>query len=161
MASSIVLRTAVAADADFLLSVYASTRAEELASTDWTPEQKDQFCRMQFQAQDAHYRLNYPGARFDVIMDGDTPVGRLYVDRWAAEIRIMDIALLPEHRGRGFGTHWLRQLQAEAAAAGKTLSIHVERFNPALRLYERLGFRLKEDKGVYLLLEWTAATAVR
>jgi ribosomal protein S18 acetylase RimI-like enzyme len=52
------------------------------------------------------------------------------------------------------GTLLLRELQDEAAASGRSLSIHVERFNPALRLYERLGFQLLEDKGVYLLLEW-------
>jgi hypothetical protein len=34
--------------------------------------------------------------------------------------------------------------------------IHVERQNPALALYERLGFRLLEDRGVYLFLEWRA-----
>ena len=50
----------------------------------------------------------------------------------------------------------LRGLQSEAAAAGKPLRIHVERFNPALRLYERLGFRLVEDHGLYLFLEWRA-----
>jgi ribosomal protein S18 acetylase RimI-like enzyme len=76
------------------------------------------------------------------------------VDRWDKEIRIMDIALLPEHRGVGIGTGLLRELQEEARAAGKSLSIHVEKFNPALRLYERLGFQPQEDKGVYLLMVW-------
>jgi len=33
-------------------------------------------------------------------------------------------------------------------------AIHVERFNPALRLCERLGFRQIDDRGVYLFLEW-------
>ncbi len=74
--------------------------------------------------------------------------------RWPDEICIVDIALLPEFCNRGIGTTILRTLQAEASAAGKPLRIHVERFNPALRLYERLGFRLVEDRGVYLFLEW-------
>ncbi len=66
----------------------------------------------------------------------------------------MDIALLPEHRGAKIGTRLIGELQREAATAGKALSIHVEKFNAALRLYERLGFRVREDKGVYLLMEW-------
>lgn len=79
------------------------------------------------------------------------PRGRdLYVSRWSEEIRIVDIALLPDSCNRGIGTALLRQLQAEAQASGKPLRIHVERFNPALPLYERLGFRQIEDKGVYL-----------
>jgi GNAT superfamily N-acetyltransferase len=77
-----------------------------------------------------------------------------YVSRWSEEIRIVDIALLPDSCNRGIGTALLRELQAEAQASGKPLRIHVERFNPALKLYERLGFREIEDKGVYLFLEW-------
>jgi GNAT superfamily N-acetyltransferase len=65
-----------------------------------------------------------------------------------------DIALLPEYCNRGIGTTLLRDLQSEAAAAGKPLRIHVERFNPTLRLYERLGFRQIDDRGVYLFMEW-------
>jgi hypothetical protein len=52
-----------------------------------------------------------------------------------------DIALLPEDCNRGIGTTLLRGLQSEAAASGKPLRIHVERFKLALRPYERLGFR--------------------
>ena len=150
------LRLACSEDADFLCSVYASTRAEELAATDWSAEQKRAFCRQQFDAQDTHYRAHYPTAEFSILERGGVAVGRLYVDRWAQEIRIMDIALLPEHRGAGIGTKLLQELQEEARAAGKALTIHVEKFNPALRLYERLGFKVREDKGVYLLMEWRA-----
>jgi GNAT superfamily N-acetyltransferase len=109
---------------------------------------------MQFAAQAQYYREHYPNTSFDVIVLDDQPVGRLYVSRWTDEIRIVDIALLPEFCGRGIGTSLLRQLQQEALAARKPLRIHVERFNPALRLYERLGFTQIEDKGVYLFLEW-------
>ena len=137
--------------------VYASTREEELAQTNWTTEQKRVFCQMQFEAQTAHYLQHYLTAEYYVIEAGHDPVGRLYVDRWSREIRIMDIAILPEYRGKGIGTRLLVDLQKEAAGCGKILSIHVERMNPALVLYERLGFRMVEDKGVYLLLEWHAA----
>ena len=85
---------------------------------------------------------------------GRPAAGRLYVARWSDEIRIVDIALLPDYGNRGIGTTLLRELQSEAAAAGRPLRIHVERFNPALRFYERLGFRQIEDKGVYLFMEW-------
>ena len=143
-----------AEDGPFLEAVYASTRAEELAMVPWAAEQKSAFCRMQFTAQTEHYRQHYPTAAYFVIEHDGVGLGRLYVDRWEKEIRIMDITLLPGHRGAGNGTRLLRVLQEEARAAGKTLGIHVEKFNPALRLYERLGFRAKEDKGVYLLMEW-------
>ena len=150
----ISLRPITPADDSFLAGLYASTRAEELAVTGWSDEEKAVFCRRQYDAQSAHYLENYPGASLQVIERVGEPVGRLYVARWKREIRIMDIAVLPEHRGAGIGTKLLRELQDEARAAGKTLTIHVERFNPALQLYERLGFKMVEDKGVYLLLEY-------
>jgi GNAT superfamily N-acetyltransferase len=148
------LEDATGEDAEFLCGVYASTRADELSVTNWTDEQKAQFCRMQFTAQTTDYRANYPDARCSVIQRGGAPVGRLYVHRIEREIRIIDISLLPEHRGAGIGTRFLRDLQREAASVNKDLTIHVEKFNPALRLYLRLGFQPVEDKGVYLLMKW-------
>jgi GNAT superfamily N-acetyltransferase len=150
------LRTARPEDEQFLRAVYASTRAVELARVLWSNEQKRAFTDMQFAAQDADYRRNYPDAQYSIIEVQGVPAGRLYVDRCSKEIRIIDIALLPEHQRTGIGTKLLRALQDEARAAGKTLTIHVEKFNPALRLYQRLGFRQIEDKGVYLFLEWNS-----
>src|ERR1044072_2458404 len=144
------LRPIAPADDAFLARVYASSRAEELAVTGWPEELKADFCRRQFDAQSAYYAENYPGASFQIIERKGWPVGRLYVDRWEKEIRIVDITLLPEFRGSGIGTKLLRDLQKEARADKKSLTIHVERFNRALGLYQRLGFEQVEDKGVYL-----------
>ena len=119
----------------------------------WDDTQKEAFLRMQFDAQDAWWHEHYADASFDVIVVGGELAGRLYVHRGETEIRIVDIALLPEHRGNRIGTRLLHELLDEADAAGKRVTIHVERLNPALRLYERLGFALAEDKGVDLFLE--------
>lgn len=152
--SAVTFRPIRPEDEEFLAALYASTREEELAPVPWSAEQKAAFLRMQFDAQHQHYRQHYPDARFDLVLAGGEPIGRLYVDRWPAEIRLIDIALVPAWRNRGIGGELLRELMAEAEAAGKPLTIHVERFNPALRLYERLNFRQIEDKGVYHLMEW-------
>ena len=152
---AIALRPVTAADMDFLLRVYASTRTEELATiADWTEEQKDAFVRQQFAAQHAWYLEHYVGAQFDVIDVDGVPAGRLYVHRREREIRLMDITLLPEFRGQGIGGALLAGLLAEASATGKPLTIHVEKYNPAMRLYRRLGFVTIADRGPYDLLEW-------
>src|SRR5438045_5130823 len=156
----ISLRLSTASDDSFLARVYASSRAEELVITGWPEELKANFCRSQFDAQSAYYATNYPDASFQIIERDGWPIGRLYVARWEKEIRIVDITLLPEFRGSGVGTKLLRDLQTEARSAGKSLTIHVERFNRALGLYERLGFREVEDKGVYLLMEWKERAAL-
>jgi len=148
------LRPATAEDREFLFGVFASTRDQEMAAVPWTPEQKDVFLRMQFQAQDQYYRAQYPGSEFLVILAPDGPAGRLYVYHSEQEILLLDISLLPAYRKRGLGTRLLQDLQAESRTAGKPLRIHVERMNPALTLYERLGFRRIEDQGVYWYMEW-------
>ena len=148
------LRPITAEDDPFLRRLFASTRAEELAITGWNDEQKAAFCRMQFDAQSAHYRKHYAGASFDIIERDGVAAGRLLVWRSGQEILIVDIALLPEQRGAGIGTKFLRELQDEAKAVGKPLTIHVERYNPARRLYERLGFKVVEEQEVYLLMEF-------
>jgi ribosomal protein S18 acetylase RimI-like enzyme len=149
----VALRPVQASDEPFLLCVYAGTRAEELAQLPWTPEQKAAFVAQQSAAQTAHYARHYPGMSADVIVIDDVPAGRLLVDRLDEEILIVDISLLPAHRGRGVGSVLLQEVLGEATAAGKRVVIHVERFNRALRLYERLGFGAVGDHGVYLRME--------
>jgi len=150
------LRPVTAADEPFLSRLYASTRTEELEPVPWTEEQKRTFLELQFQAQTLHYARHYRGGDFLVIENDAEPIGRLYIYRQPADIRVVDIALLPAYRGAGIGTKLLRDILAEGEASGKSVSIHVEDFNPAIRLYERLGFRRIDRHGVYHLLEWRA-----
>lgn len=156
---SVTCRPRADADSEFLYQVYASTRFEELAPVPWTDQQKEGFLRQQFHAQDTHYRQHFPRAEYLVVELNDGPIGRLYVDRSVHLLRIIDIALLPEYRGRGIGGALMRQLLDEARASGKPVQIHVEVNNPALRLYERLGFVRAEDVGVYYRLVWDASRA--
>ncbi|MGH9895552.1 MAG: GNAT family N-acetyltransferase, partial [bacterium] len=136
-------------DQAFLLEVYVSTRREELALVDWDEDKKARFLQMQFAAQHQYYQDYYTDTEFFIILLDELPVGRLYLARWPGEIRIVDLALLPAHRNAGIGTRILRDMLAEAGRAGKPVRIHVEKLNPALRLYERLGFTRIADKGVY------------
>jgi ribosomal protein S18 acetylase RimI-like enzyme len=156
--AEVTLRPVEPGDGELLYRIYASTREEELAPVPWDGTQKEAFLRAQFSAQSQWYEQHYVGASRSIVLLGGEPCGRLYVLRGGAEIRIMDIALLPQHRGRGVGGALLRDVLDEGDRAGKAVTIHVERFNPALRLYERLGFSVAEDKGVYLLLERRPAT---
>ena len=149
----IILRDIQPADKTFLFTVYASTRTDEMALVEWTMEAKNAFLRMQFEAQDQYYKETYQGAQYQIVECDDKPVGRLYVHRRKNEIRIMDISLLPEFRKHGIGTTLLESVLEEGKSKNLPVTIHVERFNPALHLYERLGFRQIEDKGVYLLME--------
>jgi len=152
MSARINLRPAVPADRDLLFRVYASTRVEELAAVPWTGEQKRAFLLQQFDAQSRHWAEQYGEADFRIIEVDGEPAGRFYVHRGAREIRLVDIALLPEHRGAGIGTELLRELLEEARSSGRPVTLHVEVFNPARKFYERLGFHAVEDRGAYVLM---------
>jgi len=140
-------------DLPFLALLYAETREDELRPVPWSDEQKRAFLRDQFQKQHAHYLQHYPRARWWLLEAGGQPIGRLYVEQTTQEIRLMDVSLLAAHRGRGIGTALMRALLAHADRAQLPVTLHVEPFNPALRLYDRLGFATRETRGVYLFME--------
>jgi ribosomal protein S18 acetylase RimI-like enzyme len=143
-------------DRDFLVVLYASTRVDEMQYLPWPPEQKAQFVVMQYEAQTAHYADEYDPSGFFIIEQDGKPIGRLYRHREDNDIHIVDISLIPEVRGGGLGTVLLQEILDEAASQGLTASIYVEHFNPAKRLYQRLGFKEIGENGVYHLMRWEA-----
>lgn len=158
MERGFVLRRETDADIPFLRRLYASTRWEELAPvTHWSEAEKLAFLDSQFGFQRHHYRTHYPTAEWGVLEDNGVPAGRLYLYRDAGKLMVLDIALLPQKRGCGIGTALMHAVCAEARAAGKTVTLAVEKFNPAQRLYRRLGFREVADEGAYWFMEWNAA----
>ena len=141
-------------DKDFLYKVFFSTRIDELAYTEFSDSEKDDFLRMQFRMQHTFYMENYTETDFLIIMKKGFPIGRIYLSHWKDQIRIVDIALLPEYRNNGIGTRLIKDVMEEARCKNIFVSAHVEKYNPALRLYDRLGFKGAEDREVYLYIIW-------
>jgi len=141
-------------DEPFLYRLYVSTREPEMRMVTWPDEQKAAFLRQQFEAQTLHYKTHYANAEYSIVLYDGKPAGRLYLHQQPTDLRIMEVLLAPEYRGSGIGTMLLRDILDRAAAAGHSVSIHVEQENPARALYERLGFRQIDTFGVYLLMEW-------
>ncbi len=135
--------------------LYASTREEEMTHFPFDEAQKRAFLDQQFAAQFEHYGIHYPTVERNIIEKDGVPVGRLWIDEWREQIRLVDIALMPEARGAGIGSRLLRDVLDRGQRAGKPVTIHVEAFNPALRLYQRLGFEKVDTNGVYFLMRWT------
>jgi len=156
-AAELTFRYEKRADREFVDKLYASTRFSELAGLAWGEAQKLTFLKQQSDAQHRHYREHYPDAVWWIICAGTEPVGRLYLEEWSSELRIIDIALLPDSRGNGLGSAILQDIIELAATKSKAVGIHVEKNNPAMKLYQRLGFSKTEDKGVYDLLHWHGA----
>lgn len=140
-------------DLELLFEIYASTREEEMALSGWGKEEIENFLRMQFGLQHKQYMDSYKKAAFEIVVYDGIPAGRLYVDRREEDIRIIDIALLPKFRRRGIGSSIMRNLICEADQKQATLSLHVEHNNPAMALYEKLGFKKGDITGIYFFME--------
>lgn len=155
--TSLTLRPATAADDEFLVAVFANTRELELQALAWNPAQAQAFLTMQFNAQQQSYRVSYPAAENNIILLGEQPIGRMLVDRSANAIHLVDIAILSDYRNRQFGSSLIVGLLAEAAAGNQPVDLSVFMGNPAVRLYERLGFIKVDEDGSYLSMRFPAA----
>ena len=153
-ARGVSLLRETAEDYGFLANLYISVRWEELTPTGWPDAIKIEFLNSQFALQVKHYTTYYHDAVLSLVMVGEQPVGRLYLYRGAQDLRIVDVSLVPQWRGRGLGTALLAAVQDEARPNGQSVSIHVEQDNPARSLYGRMGFHDVQLKGVYWLMEW-------
>jgi len=148
------LRSEREQDITFLSDLYASTREQELSAiSGWNVADKRAFCDQQFMAQRHHYRSHIPNCVCQIVLCDGEPVGRLYTEERVTQIHLVDIALMPLHRGLGIGTTMLLALANAAAARGKGVGIFVEKYNPALRLYHRLGFVPISQTEIYLEME--------
>lgn len=149
----IQLRKVEEKDASFIEEVYGSTREKELMLTNWTELQKKAFVTMQSMAQLAEYKNKFPGALFQIIMYNNKSAGRFYTWENETEIRLIDITLLPQFRGKGIGSQLLKDLIKKSNRIQKKISLHVEQDNPALELYRQLGFVYIKNNGRHYYME--------
>src|SRR4051794_40300498 len=152
-AEPISIRPASAADLEFLARVYKGTREDEMKSWGWSAAQQETFARMQFQARRSSYASAFPGAVESVILRGDVPAGSMITNRTPEEFRLVDIALLPEHRNCGIGGYLIAKFVRTAAALHIPATLCVLRSSPAILLYQRLGFVTRRGDDVYLEME--------
>ena len=145
------LRPAQPGDAAFLRALYASTRRDELSLLPL--EQRETFLELQWRARETEYRARHPGAQDNIVCVGETAAGRLLLACGRDEVFVVDIALVPDFRGRGIGSRLLGQVLAGAARRGTVVHLHVALSNPAVRLYRRLGFSQVGQSGIYALME--------
>ncbi len=151
------LHAEAAADTDFLRRLFVWQRWGEMAPLPWDDAQKVALLESQFSLQQRQYASQYPGVQFLVLAEAGGPVGRLYLAELDREIRIVDVLFHPERRGQGIGAALLAGVQDRAAERGLGVSLHVDKTNPALRLYRRLGFLITADTGISWCMEWRAA----
>ncbi len=140
-------------DQEFLFQLYATTREAEFAALGWDRAQLHALLRMQFLSQQRWYETAFPSAEHRIVILDDAPVGRIMVHRGADAATLVDIALLPQHRGQGIGNRLIQDLIEQCARQGLPLRLQVLKTNPAARLYARLGFVKTGEDGMYVQME--------
>jgi GNAT superfamily N-acetyltransferase len=153
MEPGLALRPVRLEDEPFLLRLYASTRAD-IAVLALGEREKAELVRMQYTAQRRHYDSHFAGAEHSIVLIAGTPAGRLYLHRAPDEHRVVDLSLLPEYRGRGFGSRLLEEILDGARRARAPVRLHVEHHSPARRLYDRLGFVPVSESDSHCFMEW-------
>lgn len=153
----ITLRPETHDDQAFMLGLFVQIRGPEFTLLPLDDTRKSELLGQQFALQHRSYRSQYPDGEFLVVECGHKPVGRLYLSRGGGNCHIIDISLLPETSGRGIGGQLLDRVMAEAATAGRTVSLRVASGNPARRLYLSKGFRETGQEGLHWLMSWSPA----
>jgi len=141
-------------DETFIFHLFASKWVEHLANWDWNLEKKEKFLRLQFQAQQHSYQTQFPNREHRIVLKANKPIGSILIINNADHICLADIDLLPCHRNQGIGTLLIQNLLTEAANSRKSVYLQVEKLNPAIQLYKRLGFMETEDTGTHFVMEW-------
>lgn len=152
---TITVRAAGDDDRAFLYAVFASTRRDELVPLGWDDRATESFLTAQFDAEDRDWHRHHQGGESLVVLDDEEPVGRLCMVRTEHEIRVLDLTLLPQHRGHGIGTALLMTLVEQARRTRRTVRLQVDRNSRTISLCRRLGFAHAATRGGSWLMEWS------
>ena len=133
------MRAAGAADRPFLEALYAEKRAAEVRAWGLSDAQAAGLLAMQYAAF-RHSLAARPRAREWVLTEAGDERGYLAVDELDAELRIVELQVASAYRRRGIARRALEAVLAEADRRQLAVSLHVDHGNPALKLYELLGF---------------------
>ena len=151
----IAVRSATQADQDFLKEIFFVIRAPEFQHAGLVGDQLTAILNQQHRAMRTHYDRVYPDALYVILEYRGAPIGYFAIAD-IDSLHLIDISILPEFRSQGIGTYQMKALQARAANSCKSMTLTVEIFNPAKRLYERLGFVVYDEAGIYQRMRWEA-----
>jgi GNAT superfamily N-acetyltransferase len=148
------VRPALQQDEQFVYDVAYQVMHDHLHAHLWDPNIRHALLDLQVRSKNASYAAVHPGADYAIIMQDDQPVGRMIIDRSGEFYHLVDISIVPAHRGAGIGTRLVLALCMEAETIHKSVRLYVSITNPrAAELYKRLGFRVIEDQQTDILME--------
>ncbi|MBZ5620035.1 MAG: GNAT family N-acetyltransferase [Acidobacteriia bacterium] len=150
------VRPALPQDEQFVYELAWQVMHDQLHAWRWDPNIRHALLDLQVRSKRNAYAAAHPHADYAIIMLDDQPVGHMIIDRSGEFYDLVDISILPKHRGAGIGTRLILALSMEAEMVHKNVRLYVSISNPrAADLYRRLGFRVIQDLETDLLMERT------
>jgi ribosomal protein S18 acetylase RimI-like enzyme len=156
MSQVLTLRPARIDDQEFLYLLFYSVYLEKLHPVPMSEEEKKQLLDLMYQGFTQHYNSRAISSDDRLVLLNNESIGRIILLQTCEEIRLADLAILPQYRGRGIGSALISQVQTESVMSKRPIRLQVARFDRALRLYQRLGFYKTDAIGPYLHLEWSS-----
>lgn len=150
-------RNVVSKDDAFLFELFITTRKDEYSMLALDEQQLHALLHMQYEAQKRSYQHNFPQAKHEIIYHEGLQIGRVMTENESGNIHLIDISLLLDFRGKGYGTELLKQLQSHAVNQKMSVTLHVLQDNPARRLYERCGFHVTGEIAPYIAMRFESS----
>lgn len=143
-------------DDNFLFALFCATRTE-FSLLPLPPQPLEFLLQQQYRLQHAGYATQYPHAMSLVIEYQSVNIGKIVINKSDASVHIVDFAIIPQCRGRGYGSVILESIKAYAQINGATVSLSVDRQNVrAKQLYSRLGFQSSALTETHEWLLWSS-----
>jgi ribosomal protein S18 acetylase RimI-like enzyme len=156
MSQVLTLRPTRTDDQEFLYRLFSLVYSEKLQLVPLSAEEKKTLVELMYQGFTRHYDSLAPASDDRLVLLNNESIGRMILLQTREEIRLADLAILPQYRGIGIGSALISQLQTESLMSKRPVHLQVGRFDRALRLYQRLGFYKIDTIGPYLHLEWSS-----
>jgi ribosomal protein S18 acetylase RimI-like enzyme len=156
-AATVAIRPATLADIPAII---------ELAEATWEPtyrfiiskEQIDYMYRVIYTPASLQRQMTDEGHRFLLLYYADHPAGYASFSPRPAEpavFKLHKLYVLPSHQGRNLGQQLVRAVEAAAGeAGGEWLELNVNRHNPAIGFYERMGFQQYREEDIAIGPYW-------
>jgi ribosomal protein S18 acetylase RimI-like enzyme len=137
----ITLRPETEGDEPFLRRLAMAVMEAEPGVSGWPAAVRDRLLDMQYEARRRSRRTEFTGAVSRVIQADAVDAGWVVTASLPGEIRVVEIMVSPELRGRGVGTAVMNEVMAEAARLRRPVRLSVDHSNPDANLfYLKLGF---------------------
>jgi len=100
------------------------------------------------------HREQYTPSNTELIVKDSKEIGWISVFLRNDHIKIDEMYIIPQHQNKGIGSILVRKVISDAESKNLTAQLRVFKINPAVKLYERLGFQIYDEDGPFYIMKY-------